>query len=230
MKGSSGLKLSNRQKQEVLPEASVQTHGMPLNWLAPVYDRICLTFGLGLAFRKTTLRCAALKPGERVLDVGCGTGVLTRLVAEVVGEKGQAVGIDPATKMISIAKENAAIEKSRAEFRVAAIENLPFEDSSFDCVLSSLMIHHLPPDLKLTGLTEIYRVLKSGGRPLAVDIYRPVNLLWWIIVWVLYLTKFTRDHIAGRLPSYFRKAGFHQVETVGHWKGILTFWLAHKPN
>ncbi len=202
---------------------------MPLNWLAPVYDRICSTFGLGLAFREITLRYAALKPGERVLDVGCGTGVLTRLASEVVGEKGQTVGIDPATKMISIAKEKAAIEKSRAEFRGAAIENLPFEDSSFDCVLSSLMIHHLPPDLKLTGLTEIYRVLRPGGRLVAVDIYRPVNPLWWIIVWALYLTKFTRDNVAGRLPSYFRKAGFPQVETVGHWKGIFTFWLAHKP-
>ena len=209
-------------------KGSSQTRGMPLNWLAPVYDRICSAFGLGLAFRETTLRYVALKPGERILDVGCGTGFLTRLAAQVVGEKGQAVGIDTATKMISIAKENAALEKSRAEFRVATIENLPFEDNSFDCVLSSLMIHHLPPDLKLTGLTEVYRVLKPSGRLLVVDIYRPVNLLWWIIVWVLYLSRFTRDHIAGRLPYYFRKAGFHQVEMVGHWKGLLSFWLAYK--
>ena len=230
MKGSSGLNLNNRKKQDVIPEASVQTHGLPLNWLAPVYDRICSTFGLGLAFRETTLRHAVLKPGERVLDVGCGTGVLTRLAAEVVGEKGHVIGIDPAPKMISIAKENATREKSRAGFRLSTIENLPFEDNSFDCVLSSFMIHHLSPDLKLTGLTEVYRVLRPGGRLLVVDIYLPVNLLWWIIAWVLYFSRFTRDHIAGRLPSYFKKAGFHQVETVGHSKGILTFWLAHKPN
>jgi len=223
------LNFSNKKNQEGLPEHSVHTRGMPLNWLAPVYDKLCATFGLGLAFRDTTLRYAALKPGERVLDVGCGTGVLTRLAAEIVGQEGRAVGIDAATKMISIAKENAAIEKSNAEFRVATIENLPFENNSFDCVLSSLMIHHLPPDLKLTGLTEIYCVLRPGGRLLAVDIYRPTNPLWWLIVWVLYLSKFTKDHIAGRLPSCFKKAGFHQVETVGHYKGILTFWLAYKP-
>ena len=117
---------------------------------------------------------------------------------------------------------------SHADFRLATIENLPFEDHSFDCVLSSLMIHHLPPDLKLTGLTEVYRVLKPGGRLLVVDIYRPVNLLWWIIAWVLYFSKFTRDHIAGRLPYYFRKTGFHQIENVGRWKGLLSFWLAYK--
>ena len=201
---------------------------MTLNWLAPIYDKLCAIFGLGRGFRDTTLRYAALNPGERVLDVGCGTGVLTRLAAEAVGQEGRVVGIDAAPMMIDVARKNAALKKSRAEFRVATIENLPFEDSSFDCVLSSLMIHHLPPDLKLTGLTEVYRVLKPGGRLVAVDIYRPTNPLWWLIVWVLYLTKFTRDHIAGRLPSYFRKAGFHQVETVGHWNGILTFWLAYK--
>ena len=212
--------MSNRKKQEVLQEPLPHTRGMPLNWLAPIYDKLCATFGLGRVFRDATLRYAALKPGERVLDVGCGTGVLTRLAAEAVGQEGRVVGIDAAPMMIAIARKNTALEKSRGEFRVATIENLPFEDSSFDCVLSSLMIHHLPPDLKLTGLTEVYRVLKPGGRLLAVDIYRPTNPLWWIVVWLLYLTKFTRDHIASRLPSYFRKAGSIRWKMWGAGRGF----------
>src|SRR3990172_8345601 len=147
---------------------------MSLNWLAPIYDWWCLKIGLGPGFREETLHYAGLKSGERVLDVGCGTGVLTRMAAKAVGS---AVGIDPAPKMIDIARKNVIIENSNAEFRLAVIENFPFEDNSFDCVLSSFMIHHLPPDLKLKGLAEVHRVLKPGGRFLAVDISRPSTLL-----------------------------------------------------
>ncbi len=210
-------------------ESAPRTRGMLLDWLAPIYDWCCPKFGIGRTFRYTTLQYAGLNPGEHVLDVGCGTGVLTRLAAETVGLTGRVIGIDPGPKMIGIARKNAALEKSGAEFKLAAIENLPFEDNSFDCVLSSFMIHHLPPDLKLKGLTEVYRVLKPGGRLLVVDINRPTNILWWVVVWPLLFLSFTKDSISGRLMSYFQQAGFSQVDTVRHWMGLLCFWLAYKP-
>ena len=202
---------------------------MLLEWLAPSYDRYCPKIGLGLPFRAATLRYAGLKPGEHVLDAGCGTGVLTRLAAHAVGSGGRAVGIDPGPKMIAVARKNAALEASRAEFKLAAIEDLPFEDASFDCALSSAMLHHLPPDVKLKGLSEVFRVLKPRGRLIAVDIALPANPLWWILVWPLLLWSFTRDQIGGRLDGYFLQAGFSKVETAGHWKGILCFWKAYKP-
>lgn len=216
-----------RQKNKLEPPP--HTHGKPMNWSAPLYDRGCSMVGLGHIFRHKTLQYAGIKPGERVLDVGFGTGVLTRLAAEAVGPAGQATGIDPAPKMISVARENASIEKSRAELRVAVIEDLPFEDNSFDCVLSSLMIHHLPPDLKLKGLKEVYRVLKPGGRLLAVDIDRPDNRLWWLLCWPFYISSFTRDHMHGRLGTYFTQAGFNPPEKLGRWRGLLSFWIAFKP-
>jgi len=64
-----------------LDEPVVHTHGMTMDWAVPIYDWYCPKLGLGPAFREATLSYAALKAGERVLDVGCGTGVLTRLAA-----------------------------------------------------------------------------------------------------------------------------------------------------
>ena len=72
-------------------------------------------------------------------------------------------GIDASLEMIEVAKKKSGRVGADIDFRVALIEAIPFPDASFDLVTSSLMIHHLPPDLKLTGLTEVHRVLEPGG-------------------------------------------------------------------
>jgi hypothetical protein len=82
-----------------LPESegatTPRTRGMTLNWLAPIYEPYCRAIGLGQRFREQTLDLAALKPGERVLEVGCGTGVLTRLALQAVGPSGWRWGSIP---------------------------------------------------------------------------------------------------------------------------------------
>lgn len=211
-----------------LSSETLDTQGMPLDVVAPIYDRCCAKIGLGSAFRHETIRYAELKRGEHVLDVGCGTGVLTRFAAAVVGSGGRAIGIDPAAKMIEIAKKNAEKEKSQADFKLAVIESLPFEENSFDCVLSSAMLHHLPPYLKHNGLAEVFRVLKPGGRIVLVDIDRPQNPLWWILFWPFLFWHFTKDQILGRIGEYLQGAGFQNVGRVGTWFGFLGFWKAYK--
>ncbi len=218
-----------RHPAELPLESVPETRGMSLNWMAPFYDWLCLRFGLGTPFRKETLRFAALQAGEMILDVGCGTGVLTRMASEIVGPTGKVIGIDPAPRMIGIARKHAALSGNQAEFRLAVIEHLPFDDETFDAVLSSAMIHHLPSDLKHAGLLEVKRVLKPGGRLVVVDLDRPANLLWWFLVWPLLIMPSTRDHLAGRLVSYFIKAGFDPANKVGGWRGLLSFWLLCKP-
>lgn len=222
------VKVMRASKDFPLEGVLPKTKGMPLNWAAPFYDFYCPKIGLGKAFREATLKLAGIKKGEKVLDVGCGTGILTMLAADEAGEEGAAVGIDPAQYMIVMARKNASERKSRAEFRLAVIEDLPFKDNSFDCVLSSLMIHHLPPDVKLKGFAEVRRVLKPGGRFVAVDIDRPAKPLWWLIAWPLLFWSFTKEQIRRGLDRFFKEAGFLKLERAGRWMGILSFWKAYK--
>lgn len=132
-----------------------------------LFGRI-ISLGRDKAIREKLIELAAPAPGENVLDVGCGTGTLAIALKSKVGT-GEVHGIDASPEMIEVAKVKAEKAGSDIDYQVALIEAIPFPDASFDLVTSSLMLHHLPDDLKRTGLAEIRRVLKPGGRFMAMD-------------------------------------------------------------
>jgi demethylmenaquinone methyltransferase/2-methoxy-6-polyprenyl-1,4-benzoquinol methylase/phosphoethanolamine N-methyltransferase len=136
------------------------------------YDRLnrLLFLGKEQRFREESVDLAEIKSGDCVLDVGCGTGNLTIAAKLRAGSTGQVHGIDAAPEMIQEAGCKAARRGLDVDFRVAVVEELPFPDSTFDVVLSSLMLHHLPEAVKRKGFAEIRRVLKPGGRFFAVDL------------------------------------------------------------
>lgn len=106
---------------------------------------------------------AALKPGERVLDLGSGGGFDAFLAARQVGPTGRVLGVDITPEMIALARGNAAkVGLDYVDFRLGDIERLPVDDASIDVIVSNCVIN-LAPD-KPTVFREAYRVLAPGGR------------------------------------------------------------------
>lgn len=201
----------HRQPETASPEAAPATRGLVMNW-GWRYDLVVWLSDLLLRgklreLRRTALDLARLREGAAVLDVGCGTGTLALAAKERVGTAGRVVGIDPGPRQIERARSKAARRGVEVDFRVGVIERLALPDQTFDAALSTLMMHHLPDDLKQRGLAEIARTLKPGGRVVVVDFKRPER----------------RDGRRARfgagesgiqdLPGFMRQAGFSGIET-----------------
>jgi ubiquinone/menaquinone biosynthesis C-methylase UbiE len=150
--------------------ATAGTTGRVLH-AAASYDLLVWLFTLGRerAFRETLLRLARLEPGESVLDVGCGTGTLAIAAKRQVGTTGTVYGIDPSPEMLARASKKARKAGVEVIFTKAAGQALPFPDAQFDVVLSTLMLHHLSRKGRQQCAGEIRRILRPGGRVLAVD-------------------------------------------------------------
>jgi demethylmenaquinone methyltransferase/2-methoxy-6-polyprenyl-1,4-benzoquinol methylase/phosphoethanolamine N-methyltransferase len=204
------------------------TAGRLIHW-ARLYDLGVnfLSFGWASSLRRRAVELAGLAPGERVLDVGCGPGRLAILAGAAVGPAGEARGIDPSPEMIALARENAARAGSAARFEIAAIEALPYPDGRFDAILSTMMLHHLPDALKRRGLAEVLRVLRPGGRLVAIDFAASPGQG---LDHILSLLRVRRGWAhAESLREMLREAGFAGAEMGPAGPRALAFVRGQKP-
>ena len=166
---------------------------------------------------------AKLRPGEVVVDLGCGGGLDVLLAAPKVGPTGKAIGIDMTPAMIERARANARkIGAANTEFHLATIDKLPLADRSVDCIVSNCVIN-LAPD-KSAVLREVFRVLKPGGRVAVSDIALkkelPKELAESVAAYV--------GCVAGAIPiadyeRLLREAGFASVQVVDTKKDLNAY-------
>ena len=200
-------------------QENLQSQGLALDFAAGWYDLLTLVPG-ERRLREMTIELADLKPGNRVLDVGCGTGRLALLMKPLVGETGHVAGIDLAPKMVARARRQAQKRGLEMDFRVASIADLPFPDDSFDVAISSLMAHHLPRRIKQAGFAEVCRVLRPGGHFLLCDFGPPSERWMWMIPLLMRLLsragEHPEDNLEWRIPTMLEEASFTTAETVAH--------------
>lgn len=179
------------------------------------------------AFRKKQMRLITLQKGERVLDVGCGTGSISILAKHAVGDEGEVQGVDIAPAMIQKSREKTVVYDLAIGFSVASIDELPFSGDHFDVIISSMMFHHLPLPVKQNGLKECHRVLKEGGSLFLIDFCAPRPLTAPVMVLMFLWRKSTRFQLLGKLPGLMEESGFRQISLIK--KGLfLEYYLLSK--
>jgi ubiquinone/menaquinone biosynthesis C-methylase UbiE len=169
---------------------------------------------------------ARLRPGERVLDVACGTGVVTRLAAKQVGAAGSVAGLDVNPGMLAVARSETPSNIS-IDWYEASVESMPLQDKAFDVVLCQMGLQFVPN--KLAALREMQRVLNAGGR-IYVTVPGPKPAIFEIMTDALarHLSREAASfvdlvfsmHDVGELTELMRSAGFREIAVQAKSKDL----------
>jgi ubiquinone/menaquinone biosynthesis C-methylase UbiE len=182
------------------------------DWRLPLYDPFVKLLG-GDAARRALLDQAVLRPGQRVLDVGCCTGTLATLIKQLHPEV-DVVGLDPDPKALARARRKAERAAVSVQFDHGFGDELPYPEASFDRVFSSFMFHHLPAEEKGSTLREVRRVFKTGGEFYMMDFEGPHGV-HGLLARVLHAKKTLADNAEDRVLSLMREAGLTDAKKVG---------------
>jgi ubiquinone/menaquinone biosynthesis C-methylase UbiE len=156
-----------------------------------------------------------------VLDVGCGTGSLAIVASRKAGPTGMVCGIDPSPAMIARARSKATKSGIDVQFETGVAEALSFPAATFDVVLSTLMLHHLPREVRQQFVREVRRVLKPTGRVLIVD-FANAQAKTELLAHV-----HRHGHVDPRqIVSLLEEGGFHALESGRVAISSLQFVLA----
>ncbi len=191
--------------------------------LTRIYDPVVRATTREGRFKAMLIEQAAVEPGQRVLDLGCGTGTLAIQVKR--REPGaEVVGLDADPEMLSQAEakaKGAGVEVSLTE---GMSTELPFEDGSFDRVLSTLFFHHLDPEPKRRTAREIARVLRKGGELHVADWGPPSDPAMAVaFLGIRLLDGFenTAENVHGELPRIFEDAGLERAEQTDRLRTVF---------
>jgi SAM-dependent methyltransferase len=220
-------KMMDRNDTEYIP-------ALKYDWLTPLYDPLLRWTMRESTFKNQLLQQARIESGYRVLDLGCGTATLTLLIKKAHLEA-EVIGLDGDPKVLEIARGKVAKAGLDVTLDLGMSFELPYPDTSFDRVLSSLLFHHLTGENKGRTLKEVFRILRPRAELHVADFGKPQNFFMRIasLPWQIFEGfKTTADNVKGLLPELFQAAGFEEVQETSRYMtmfGSLSLYKGKKP-
>lgn len=222
----SGLRLNTVRNKDYIP-------ALRYDFLTKLYDKVIFW-----TIRESTFKSALLiqvnpKKNFKILDLGCGTATLTIQLKEVYSDV-EIIGIDGDPNILAMAAKKVKSSGVDIQLDRGMSFNLPYPDSSFDQVISSLMFHHLSRERKLETLREILRILKPEGELHIADWGKAQNVVMRIaFLAIQFLDGFntTMDNIKGMLPMLCKQSGFTEIKETSQYItifGPLSLYKAKK--
>ena len=199
------------------------------DWALPFYDPFVKLFG-GDSARTVLIDQASLRPHDRVLDIGCGTGTLAVQLKQLHPDI-DLTALDPDPKALARAERKAQRSRLAVRFDRGYSDELPYPDSSFDRIFSSFMYHHLRPEDKQKTLREAHRVLRPGGSFHMMDFAGPESGQGFLAHFV-HASHCLRDNAGSRILNLMAQAGFENPGKIGQRAmvfGRVAYYRALKP-
>ncbi|MFQ5681106.1 MAG: class I SAM-dependent methyltransferase [Candidatus Omnitrophota bacterium] len=222
-------------RKEDISDRAIATSGRTLDHAARFYDLLspAMTFYQEGRISQIAIDLLDIRPGNRILDIGCGTGTLTIKIARSLSglhPQSMVIGLDAAAKMIEVARKKSRGLKN-IRFDVRAAERLPYGDGSFDAIISTFFFHHIDYRLKKMALRQIWRVLKKGAKAAIVDIDTPTNLFGAFCAWcgyVLFRQEEIKENIQDKLAQAIVGCGFKKWKRVSRHLGFVSVFELEK--
>ena len=200
-----------------------------IDLLLPLYDPLVKLLGVDRP-RRRLFDQAGVRPGHRVLDIGCGTGTLAVAIRQWA-PAAQVTGLDPDPKALARAQRKAQRAGVALKLDRGFADALPYADASFDRVFSSLMFHHLPYEAKRPALREALRVLAPGGSLHLLDFEEEGHTHNPLSRW-LHRQGTMKDNRPATIVAMMREAGFVEARLLGSERplfGKIAYLAARRP-